>query len=160
MKIPFGNLTVYFPYDYVYPEQYDYMMALKQTLDTGGGHCILEMTTGTGKTVSLLSLNVNGPKIEINFKKTNKTAILEVTSNGDLFGSQPYLAIKTRDDRYLWENFDFQGENKWSFTFDSQHIDIKIVEKIGVAGNSSGGNTNVLVYDIDTEETISWENNH
>ena len=109
---------------------------------------------------SLLSLNDNGPKIEINFKKTNKKAVLEVTSNGDLFGSQPYLAIKTRDDRYLWENFDFQGENKWSFTFDSQHIDIKIVEKIGVAGNSSGGNTNVLVYDIDTEETISWENNH
>ena len=60
MKIPLDGLTVYFPYDYVYPEQYDYMYALKQTLDiNNGGHCLLEMPTGTGKTVSLLSLIVS-----------------------------------------------------------------------------------------------------
>ena len=60
MKIPLDGLTVYFPYDYVYPEQYDYMYALKQTLDiSNGGHCLLEMPTGTGKTVSLLSLIVS-----------------------------------------------------------------------------------------------------
>ncbi|ETO02050.1 hypothetical protein RFI_35386, partial [Reticulomyxa filosa] len=59
MKIPVEDLIVYFPYDYVYPEQYDYMVALKQTLDTGNGHCLLEMPTGTGKTVTLLSLIVS-----------------------------------------------------------------------------------------------------
>eukprot|EP01084_Bolivina_argentea_P006837 12916_1 len=60
MKIPLDGLTVYFPYDYVYPEQYDYMYSLKQTLDIdNGGHCLLEMPTGTGKTVSLLSLIVS-----------------------------------------------------------------------------------------------------
>jgi len=60
MKIPLDGITVYFPYDYVYPEQYDYMYALKQTLDlNNGGHCLLEMPTGTGKTVSLLSLIVS-----------------------------------------------------------------------------------------------------
>lgn len=56
MKLKIDGLTVYFPYDYVYPEQYDYMRHLKNTLDGERGHCLLEMPTGTGKTVSLLSL--------------------------------------------------------------------------------------------------------
>ncbi|KAL1925501.1 uncharacterized protein VTP21DRAFT_384 [Calcarisporiella thermophila] len=43
------------PYDAIYPEQYAYMCDLKRTLDING-HCLLEMPSGTGKTVSLLSL--------------------------------------------------------------------------------------------------------
>jgi hypothetical protein len=39
-------------------EQYSYMSDLKETLDAGG-HCVLEMPSGTGKTVSLLSLIVS-----------------------------------------------------------------------------------------------------
>mmetsp|Transcript_21455 Transcript_21455/g.46613 ORF Transcript_21455/g.46613 Transcript_21455/m.46613 type:complete len:871 (-) Transcript_21455:228-2840(-) len=55
MKFNLDGLPVYFPYDRIYLEQYEYMRALKQTLDAGG-HCLLEMPTGTGKTVCLLSL--------------------------------------------------------------------------------------------------------
>ncbi|KAG0590857.1 hypothetical protein M758_1G127300 [Ceratodon purpureus] len=55
MKFKIDGLTVYFPYEYIYPEQYDYMMDLKRTLDARG-HCLLEMPTGTGKTITLLSL--------------------------------------------------------------------------------------------------------
>jgi DNA excision repair protein ERCC-2 len=55
MKFDLDGLTVYFPYNRIYLEQYQYMRSLKQTLDAGG-HCLLEMPTGTGKTVSLLSL--------------------------------------------------------------------------------------------------------
>ncbi|KAK9424495.1 hypothetical protein AB5N19_01311 [Seiridium cardinale] len=51
------KLPVLFPYPRVYPEQYAYMCDLKKTLDAGG-HCVLEMPSGTGKTVSLLSLIV------------------------------------------------------------------------------------------------------
>ncbi|TIB12971.1 hypothetical protein E3P77_01533 [Wallemia ichthyophaga] len=51
------DLPVCFPYDRIYPEQYSYMRDLKKTLDAGG-HCVLEMPSGTGKTVSLLSLIV------------------------------------------------------------------------------------------------------
>ena len=51
------GLTVYFPYDFIYPEQYTYMSELKLTLDAGG-HGVLEMPSGTGKTISLLSLIV------------------------------------------------------------------------------------------------------
>ncbi|VDB82972.1 unnamed protein product [Peniophora sp. CBMAI 1063] len=58
MKFYIDDLPVVFPYDRIYPEQYAYMCDLKRTLDATG-HCVLEMPSGTGKTVSLLSLIVS-----------------------------------------------------------------------------------------------------
>ncbi|KAG4306211.1 hypothetical protein PORY_000199 [Pneumocystis oryctolagi] len=55
------DLPVLFPYPRIYPEQYTYMCHLKKTLDVGG-HCVLEMPSGTGKTVSLLSLIISYQK--------------------------------------------------------------------------------------------------
>ncbi len=57
MKFLIDELVVYFPYEYIYPEQYSYMRELKMTLDAEG-HGVLEMPSGTGKTVTLLSLIV------------------------------------------------------------------------------------------------------
>ncbi|KAL2876795.1 TFIIH/NER complex ATP-dependent 5'-3' DNA helicase subunit [Colletotrichum sp. CLE4] len=57
MKFFIDELPILFPYPSIYPEQYAYMCDLKKTLDAGG-HCVLEMPSGTGKTVSLLSLIV------------------------------------------------------------------------------------------------------
>uniref|UniRef100_A0A8C6TT74 DNA 5'-3' helicase n=1 Tax=Neogobius melanostomus TaxID=47308 RepID=A0A8C6TT74_9GOBI len=56
-RLNIDGLLVYFPYDYIYPEQYSYMLELKRTLDAKG-HGVLEMPSGTGKTISLLSLIV------------------------------------------------------------------------------------------------------
>ncbi|KAF9246525.1 hypothetical protein BU15DRAFT_40365 [Melanogaster broomeanus] len=58
MKFYIDNLPIIFPYDRIYPEQFAYMCDLKRTLDATG-HCVLEMPSGTGKTVSLLSLIVS-----------------------------------------------------------------------------------------------------
>ena len=55
MRFDLDGLNVFFPYDRIYLEQHQYMRSLKQSLDAGG-HCLLEMPTGTGKTVCLLSL--------------------------------------------------------------------------------------------------------
>lgn len=49
VRFHIGDLEVFFPYDYVYPEQYDYMRLLRATLDAKG-HCVLEMPTGNGNT--------------------------------------------------------------------------------------------------------------
>ncbi|AGO13974.1 AaceriAGR114Cp [[Ashbya] aceris (nom. inval.)] len=57
MKFFIDDLPVIFPYPKIYPEQYQYMCDLKKTLDAGG-NSILEMPSGTGKTVSLLALTV------------------------------------------------------------------------------------------------------
>lgn len=43
MKFILEGLTVYFPYEYIYPEQYRYMLELKRSLDAGG-HCLLEVS--------------------------------------------------------------------------------------------------------------------
>jgi len=57
MRLNVDGLLVYFPYDYIYPEQFSYMLELKKGLDAQG-HVLLEMPSGTGKTVSLLALIV------------------------------------------------------------------------------------------------------
>ena len=54
-RVDIGGLAVIFPYDQCYQEQREYMSELKFALDAKG-HCVLEMPTGTGKTVALLSL--------------------------------------------------------------------------------------------------------
>lgn len=55
MRLELDDLEVFFPYDSVYPEQLAYMTELKKALDAGG-HAVLEMPSGTGKTITLLSL--------------------------------------------------------------------------------------------------------
>ena len=49
------GLLVPFPYDSIYPEQLRYMHNLKKTIDQKG-QGLLEMPTGTGKTVAVFSL--------------------------------------------------------------------------------------------------------
>ena len=55
MRFPLQDIEVFFPYDSVYDEQFEYMLELKRALDAPG-HALLEMPTGTGKTVCLMSL--------------------------------------------------------------------------------------------------------
>ncbi|GAA5958606.1 hypothetical protein JCM3765_006693 [Sporobolomyces pararoseus] len=57
MRFFIDSMEFIFPYDKMYPEQYAYVCDLKRSLDSKG-HCVLEMPSGTGKTVSLLSLIV------------------------------------------------------------------------------------------------------
>ncbi|KAH8833653.1 hypothetical protein DL96DRAFT_1754759 [Flagelloscypha sp. PMI_526] len=68
MKFFIDSLPIVFPYDRIYPEQYAYMCDLKRTLDATG-HCVLEMPSGTGKTVSLLSLIVSYQQFHPNKRK-------------------------------------------------------------------------------------------
>lgn len=68
MKFYIDELPVLFPYPKIYPEQYAYMTDLKRTLDSNG-HCVLEMPSGTGKTVSLLSLIVSYQQFHPNKRK-------------------------------------------------------------------------------------------
>lgn len=55
MRLYIEDLPVTFPYSLAFNEQVIYMEYLKKTLDSTG-HAILEMPTGTGKTICLLAL--------------------------------------------------------------------------------------------------------
>ncbi|KAL0230697.1 hypothetical protein PCE1_004253 [Barthelona sp. PCE] len=54
MLLTIGDITVLFPYEYVYPEQLAYIRDLVLQLNNTGVF-VLEMPCGTGKTVALLS---------------------------------------------------------------------------------------------------------
>lgn len=54
MQFSIDEVPVLFPYDHIYPEQYQYMLQLKRSLDSKGP-ALLEMPSGTGKTITLLS---------------------------------------------------------------------------------------------------------
>lgn len=58
MKFTLQDIEVVFPYAQIYPEQYQYMRDLKHALDTPG-HALLEMPSGTGKTIALLALCIS-----------------------------------------------------------------------------------------------------
>ena len=45
MKFNLEDIAVFFPYEYIYPEQYRYMLELKRALDAKG-HCLLEVRSG------------------------------------------------------------------------------------------------------------------
>ncbi|PWN27176.1 DNA repair helicase [Jaminaea rosea] len=58
MRFYIDDLPVIFPYPYAFPEQVAMMNDLKRTLDANG-KAVIESPSGTGKTVSLLSLIVS-----------------------------------------------------------------------------------------------------
>jgi DNA excision repair protein ERCC-2 len=74
MKFYIEEVKVIFPYEYIYPEQLDYMTELKRGLDRKG-HILLEMPSGTGKTISLLSLLV----AYLNHHRTEKIKLVYCT---------------------------------------------------------------------------------
>lgn len=51
MKFSLEGLTVFFPYEYIYPEQYQYMLECKRALDAKG-HGLLEVRPPSIFTIS------------------------------------------------------------------------------------------------------------
>ena len=69
--------------------------------------------------------------------------------SGEIFSSQPFLAIKTKNNLYFHENFDeIEKKRIWSFCFDHNSIDIKKVAKIGVAAAGKNGNYITTVLNV------------
>ena len=63
------------------------------------------------------------------------------TKAGTVFGPQPFLAVKTRDGRFIHDNFDFSLEpDRWSYAFYENTLPVEDVEAVGVAANDQFGN--------------------
>lgn len=75
MRIYIEDLPVVFPYPLVFNEQIEYMTLLKRTLDSTG-HALLEMPTGTGKTICLLALLTSYLTHRTKYKKVLKNLII------------------------------------------------------------------------------------
>ena len=82
---------------------------------------------------------------------------LTVTVDHDIFGPQPFLALKTKDGRYIWDNFDVSVPNRrWTYTFDTNTILLNDVETIGVASNNGYGITRVVLLRDDSKEKFVY----
>ena len=100
MKFQLEGLTVYFPYEFIYPEQYQYMLELKHALDAKG-HCLLEVRRITDgkqalscsqflrlRSVCLIILNADAN----GYRKDNYVAFLDyVVSAGACGSGEAYL---------------------------------------------------------------------
>nr|WCZ58321.1 general transcription and DNA repair factor IIH helicase subunit [Paratrimastix eleionoma] len=88
MKFEIQGVPISFPYPFIYPEQYHYMVKLKEAIEAHG-HCLLEMPSGTGKTAALLSLILS---MQQNWYATKDRRL----SSGDQNSSAGSCAIQTR----------------------------------------------------------------
>jgi len=68
-------------------------------------------------------------------------------AQGSVFGPQPFLAIKTRANRYIHDNLDFAVDSGiWYYAFHGDTLPLEDVLEIGVAANDMLGHTSVVKY--------------
>lgn len=73
----------------------------------------------------------------------NLLSVKEV--KGEIFGSQPFLAIRDSHGNYHHDNFDFvDAKNTWYYTFDEQTINLDDVDLLGIASSGKFGGYSVL----------------
>lgn len=72
---------------------------------------------------------------------------LIIKTKNNIFGSQPYLALKTKDGRFIWDNLDNGIDCQWNYTFDYNSISYEEIEKIGIAASNDYGYCEVMIYD-------------
>lgn len=87
----------------------------------------------------------NKKKLKLNLSIKNNRITVKLIS-GEIFGPQPFLAIKTKKNRFFHDNFDIVRPKKiWSYFLDMQTIEKKYVSKIGIGTASIDGDYTVIV---------------
>ena len=83
-------------------------------------------------------------------KNEDNIEVVVTATNGMVFGTQPYLAIKTTDGRYFHDNFDeLKQDQSWSYIFDRSTLYFSQLSQLKVAANDKYGNMVVLTIDLD-----------
>jgi len=107
---------------------------------SGAREAAKDITFGKGE--------VNYSKLILKGHFENSKFIVEV-KQGELFGPQPFLAIKTVDGRYLHDNFDVEIPLKrYSYTFDHHTIDKRVISKIAAASADKYGYYNIDIIEL------------
>ncbi len=79
----------------------------------------------------------------VDFYKENGVYDLKVlTKNSEVFGPQPYLAIKTKSGRFIHDNFDFGLDGKsWHYVFSYDTVVSSDLAMVAIAANNIYGDT-------------------
>ncbi len=92
---------------------------------------------------------IESNKLELSLELNENTLKVGIT-NGDIFGSQPFIGLQTKDGRYLTDNFNFGESDSKTFyyTFDFLTIPLENIKTIAVASNDKYGNTCIRRIDL------------
>ncbi|KAM0674951.1 TFIIH/NER complex ATP-dependent 5'-3' DNA helicase subunit [Gurleya vavrai] len=102
-----NDVPIYFPYETIYPEQKEYITSLISIL-SNRGHCLLEMPSGTGKTISLLSATVSY-LLHVKSKKPFKIIYCSRTVSEIEKSIVELKFLLTYIQKYFKKNIDFLG---------------------------------------------------
>ena len=91
-----------------------------------------------------LQLSPEKLELEVHIERACNNYRLLVKAENGIFGQQPYLAIKSKEGNYYWDNLDFVDKNVWSYTFDENTLEISKIEIVGVAANNGYGEVKVI----------------
>ncbi|MBC7425767.1 MAG: hypothetical protein H7321_04445 [Bacteroidia bacterium] len=92
---------------------------------------------------------ISKEKLQLSAELSGTTLKVKV-ENGDLFGSQPFIAIKTVSNTYHTDNFDF-GEpdsKEFYYTFDYLTFNLEQLKTVKVAANDKYGNTSIVTVNL------------
>ncbi len=81
----------------------------------------------------------------VSFSLSISDNILHVKSDKQIWGPQPFLAIKTKEGKYYTDNFINDDEYNWRYSFDSWTVELDAIDSVGVATNDLSGNTVVYL---------------
>jgi hypothetical protein len=77
------------------------------------------------------------------YRRQGEVTLEVSTLEGQVFGPQPFLAIKTSAGRYIHDNLDFQ-EDGWTYVFNEHTVHLDMIEAIGIAASDRFGNRSVI----------------
>ena len=90
--------------------------------------------------------------IKLTSKIIQENSMTKLTVNcnkGNVFGSQPYLAIKTKEGKYYHDNFNEREHLKsWEYIFDRSTVNIELIDKVSVAANDKYGNQDIILIEL------------
>ena len=90
-------------------------------------------------------------KFDVKIKRNR----ISVKVNKELFGPQPFLAIRSKAGEVFHDNFCLgEDERSFFYIFDEDSIPIESILEIGIAGNDTVGTTAVWVMNLKTNETM------
>jgi hypothetical protein len=88
------------------------------------------------------------PEIKLEMSLNNSMIIIQVTQ-GEIFGHQPFLAIKTKNGGYFHDNLDtIEPKLKWSYTLDEQTIPLESISQIAAASAGKTGKFSICKLDF------------